>query len=115
MASLPTATVDFVEYAVPVIPRDVAEHCEKHGLSGLLELAIEIAARHFTLAGPVEVELEIDVDTDEERLILNVPVAGTVEGTIKQYDDYSREWVERAPADSRLEIGLVPNIVGQLE
>ena len=110
---VPTTTVGSGStlFAGAVLPSDVAEHCEKHNLFGLLELAIQIANETFTLAGPIEVEMEIDYDGDEHRPILNVPVATTVEETQKQYYAFTREWIDRVPIESSLKIGMFPNIV----
>ena len=89
----------------------VIEHCRKHDLNELLELAIDIAAHNFILAAPIDVELEVDFDSDEQRPILNIPVAATVEETRNQYHAFMQEWVDRVSADSQLKIGFFPNIV----
>lgn len=99
----------------PEIPADVATHCAKGDSLGLLELAIQIAAKHFSSAGPITVELETDVDSDEERPILNVPVAASVDECQAQYFAYLEEWNELAPLESRLKIGLISYPLGPNE
>ncbi len=107
MNSSPTATANSPTAVSGLeIPADVAEHCQKHDLFGLLELAFQIATKSFTLAGPIKVELEIDVDSDDERPLLIVPVAATTREARRQYNDYMREWGEQAPLALQLRIGL---------
>src|SRR5580704_12965591 len=77
------------------IDADALDFAQRHDLVEYLNRAAQLAIRHFTPIEPIWVELMSDPDSEEEeqKLVLNVAVIGTVQSVIARDDAYGLDFI----------------------
>src|SRR5438128_587921 len=90
---------------------DVREFCERHALFGHLAKALELARQCFTIVADPVIQFEQDPDNDDEYLVLDIQVQGSVSECVESNLRFARAWTEFATLPKVRLIRLVPNIV----
>src|SRR5690348_4033376 len=78
------------------IPDDVTQFCAAHDILADLHLAFRLAGESFMRVQRWRIELEMDPETDEEAVVIEAYVDGSVDEVIQQKQIYTRRWVESA-------------------
>lgn len=90
----------------PGVSSQVLDYATDHDLLPYLSTAIRLAETVFSPAQPTNVELETDPETGQQRLVVEVILAATMDQAATRYDEYVRQWIAAAPPHVLLEIGL---------
>jgi len=85
---------------------EVNGFCKRKGISKYLKAAIEIIRNAFASIKELDFIIEKDPDTDDEWLLIDIKVDGTIEEILAYYDVYIEQWVTTAPAIARDKIKL---------
>jgi hypothetical protein len=110
------------EYAVKLVSQkkslcpielsdDQISFCLTHGILDYVEKAEAIIGRNFRDDCHVYTEIMKDPDIDEEWLVINVEVQGSVEEVLDMYDKATEEWVAEIPWPERDKLVLSYTIV----
>ena len=92
------------------IDADALDFAQQHNLVEYLNIAIQLAIRHFAPIEPVWVEFMIDPEADWDKLVLNVVVVGTVECVTEHYNAYVDDFIDAIPPNPRHYISLTTDI-----
>lgn len=85
---------------------EVTDFCNRKGITGYIKTAIKIIRRSFVSIKEMEFIIEQDPEIDNEWLLIDIKVDGTVEELLTAYDNYIEEWVSNAPEMARDNIKL---------
>lgn len=92
------------EHKVLVLSEEVLEFCSQHRLFAYLQLAVKLAHQSFPSAASVLVEKECDPESGDEWLLLTAQLHGQVEAVLRQYDTYTRRFIDSVPWPQRNKI-----------
>jgi hypothetical protein len=93
------------------LSEDVREFCERHNLSGHLAKALEFARRYFSIVGDPVILWEHDPENDDEYLVLEIEVRGSVSECVQAHVRYVGEWTQFATLPEVRLIRLSPDII----
>jgi hypothetical protein len=88
---LPNAAVATV---MPPLSEEVREFCERHALFDHMAKALELARQCFTIVGEPVVVFEQDPDNDEEYLLLEIQVPGSVSERVESRVRFADAWTQ---------------------
>jgi hypothetical protein len=110
MTSTSTSAATSVSITDARIDADAREFAQQHDLVQYLNVALQLAVRHFIPIEPIWVELMMDPDSDEEILVLNIVIVGTVESVRERDKAFGWDFIAAIPAGKRLQIAVIPDI-----
>jgi hypothetical protein len=87
---------------------EVRELCERHLLFGHLAKALELAREHFTIVRDPVISWEHDPENDDEYLVLDVKVQGSVSECVESNWRFLRAWGKVASLPESRLIRLLP-------
>jgi hypothetical protein len=96
------------------LSEDVREFCERHNLLGHLAKALELARRYFNIVGDPVIQWEHDPENDDEYLVLEIEVRGSVSEYVDAVSQFAGAWTQFAALPEVRLIRLSPDIVGQV-
>jgi hypothetical protein len=107
-AMLPNAAV---APAMPPLSDEVREFCERHALFDRLAKALELAREHFTIVGEPVVKWEHDPENDDEYLVIEIQVQGSVSENVEAEWRFAGGWTQFARLPEVRLIRLDPDLV----
>jgi hypothetical protein len=90
---------------------EVREFCERHSLFGHLAKALELARECFTIVGDPVISWEPDPEEDDEYLVLEFKVHGSVSECVQSHVRFCRLWGQFASLPEVRLIRLIPNLL----
>lgn len=87
-----------------VLSEEVLQFCSHHRLFGHLQLAAKLVDECFPSVVHVAVEKECDPESEDEWLLLTAQLHEQVESALRQYDTYTRRFVDSVPWPQRNKI-----------
>jgi hypothetical protein len=89
---------------------EVVEFCKQRSMQILLAKGIQLANKHLRPTSQV-IYLSGDPDGDEEWLVIQSDVAGTVDQVLSTYDNLKTEWLRSVPDEQSSMVRFLCNIV----
>jgi hypothetical protein len=93
------------------LSEEVREFCERHALFGHLAKALELARECFTIVGDPVITWEQDPEIDDEYLVLEFKVRGSVSECVESNWRFLRAWGKVASLPESRLIRLIPNLL----
>lgn len=87
-----------------VLSEEVLEFCSKHRLFAYLQNTVKLVHKCFSSVVELAVEKECDPESDNEWLVVTARLHGQVEGVLRQYDTYTRYFIDTVPWPQRNKI-----------
>ncbi len=87
-----------------VLTEEVLEFCSKHRLFGLLQNTVKLVRECFSSVVVLAVEKECDLESEDEWLLVTVELHEQIEAVLRQYDIYTRRFVNCVPWPQRNKI-----------
>lgn len=92
------------------VPPDVTAHCEAHGLSEHLWLALRLAEQTFGPIRHLTAEVETDPETGEPAVVIDVASELGPDEAVVRKRAYTQQWVASVPPDVIGRIRLVLDV-----
>jgi len=96
---------------MPPLSDEVREFCERHALFGHLAKALELAREYFTIVGEPVVKWEHDPENDDEYLVIEIQIQGSVSECVEADVRFARAWTQFAKLPEVRLIRLDPDLV----
>ena len=96
---------------VPPLSDEVREFCERHALFGHLTKALELARECFTIVGKPVIQWKHDPENDDEYLVIEIQVQGSVSECVEADRCFGRSWTQFAKLPEVRLIRLDPDLV----
>ena len=89
----------------PLTPQ-VSEFCSQKGISEYLETTLKIIKENFPPVRGLHLLKEQDPEVEEQWLLIDITVDGSIDNILEGYDHYIDQWVKSVPEPVRKNIRL---------
>jgi hypothetical protein len=95
---------------IPELPADVLAFCQRKGLTQDVKTAVELAKQSFR-SDKLRLQIEGDPEGEEEWVVIDVDVQGTVNEVLGAYDSFKEKWLTAVATDRGRLVRLLYNII----
>ena len=92
-------------------PNDVFAFCDRRGIRGVFQQAVQFAHAAFAPVERLEAEVRQNPETDDEWVVLRVVVRADRVNVSAARKKYTAEWIASVPESLRFLIRVSPDIV----
>jgi len=85
---------------------EVSEFCSQKGISEYLDTTLEIIKESFPPVRGLHLLKEQDPEVEEQWLLIDITVDGSIDNILEGYDHYVDQWVKSVPESVRKNIRL---------